>query len=74
MLRRRSWRSAIAVGAVPLAAVGLGARRRSSPNSLVRYDPETLEPTDVIKVGAAPDLVVAAGDYVWVTHYVIGTE
>jgi len=40
------------------------------PNSLVRYDPETLEPTDVIPIGAAPDFVVAAGDYVWITHYV----
>jgi len=79
--RRRSRRMALL--AAPLVAVGIAAglflllgsdsaAPTVVPDSLVRYDPDTLEPTDVIKVGAAPDLVVAAGHYVWVTHYVIG--
>ena len=38
------------------------------PNSLVRLDPETLKPTQVVKIGARADLVVAAGGYVWITH------
>ena len=41
------------------------------PDSLVRFDAETLEPTDVFPVGDGPDLVVAAGGYVWVTHHVL---
>ena len=79
--RRRSRR--IALLAAPIVAVGVAAALflllgsgsappTVVPNSLVRYDPETLRPTDVIPIGPAPDLVVAAGDYVWVTHYVIG--
>ena len=38
------------------------------PNSLVRLDPETLKPTQVVKIGPQSDLVVAAGGYVWITH------
>jgi streptogramin lyase len=41
------------------------------PNSLVRIDPDTLEATDVVRVGRAPDLVVAAGGFVWITHHVV---
>ena len=41
------------------------------PNSLVRIDPKTLEPTEVVPIGDAPDLVVLAGGYAWVTHYVL---
>jgi DNA-binding SARP family transcriptional activator/streptogramin lyase len=41
---------------------------RVLPTSLVRLDPETLEPTQVVKIGPRADLVVAAGGYVWVTH------
>jgi class 3 adenylate cyclase len=41
------------------------------PNSLGRIDPSTLEPTDVVPIGAAPDRVVVAGGFVWVTHYVL---
>lgn len=37
------------------------------PNSLVRIDPGTLKPTDVVRIGDAPDIVVAAGGFVWVT-------
>jgi len=38
------------------------------PNSLVRLDPKTLKPTQVVKIGPQSDLVVAAGAYVWITH------
>lgn len=41
------------------------------PNSLVRLDPNSLEPTSVVDIGDAPDLVVAAGGYIWITHYVL---
>jgi streptogramin lyase len=40
------------------------------PNSLVRVDPDTLEATTVARVGSAPDLVVAAGGFVWITHHI----
>ena len=39
------------------------------PNSVVRIDPVTLEPTQVVRVGDAPDLVVVAGGFVWVTNH-----
>ena len=38
------------------------------PNSVVRIDPDTLKPTQVVRVGSMPDLVVVAGGFVWVTH------
>jgi DNA-binding SARP family transcriptional activator/streptogramin lyase len=38
------------------------------PNSLVRLDPKTLKPTQVVKIGPQSDLVVVAGAYVWITH------
>ena len=41
------------------------------PDSLVRIDPDTLEPTDVFPVGAGADIVVASGGYVWVMHHVV---
>jgi streptogramin lyase len=41
------------------------------PNSLVRIDPKTLKPTDVVPIGDAPDLVVLAGGFVWVTHWIL---
>ena len=44
---------------------------RVLPNSLVRIDPDTLKATDVVRVGSAPDLVVAAGGFVWITHHVV---
>jgi DNA-binding SARP family transcriptional activator/streptogramin lyase len=42
------------------------------PNSLVRIDPHTLRQTQVARIGREPDLVVAAGGFVWVTHRVLG--
>jgi class 3 adenylate cyclase len=44
------------------------------PNSLVRIDPDTLEPTDVFSIGAGADQVVVSGGYVWVMHYVLRDE
>lgn len=41
------------------------------PNSLVRLDPETLKPTSVVPIGDAPDLVIAAGGFLWITHHVL---
>jgi SARP family transcriptional regulator, regulator of embCAB operon len=41
------------------------------PNSLVRIDADTLEPTDVFPVGAGADIVELSGGYVWVMHHVV---
>jgi streptogramin lyase len=41
------------------------------PNSVVRIDPKTLKPVQVVPVGDAPDLVVAAEGYIWVTHHML---
>jgi streptogramin lyase len=38
------------------------------PTGVVRLDPRTLKPTQVVKIGPRADLVVVAGGYVWVTH------
>jgi DNA-binding SARP family transcriptional activator len=69
--------AALVAAALFLAAVGAGALAvtRSDqrpleilPTSLVRLDPETLEPSQVIRIGPRADLVVVAGGYVWITH------
>lgn len=75
--RRRRWILA-GVAAVALTAAAVGALWLSQdaappeivPNSVVRIDPDTLEPTRVVPVSAAPDFVVAAGGFVWITHYI----
>jgi DNA-binding SARP family transcriptional activator/streptogramin lyase len=36
------------------------------PTSLVRLDPETLKPIQVVKIGPRADLVLVAGGYVWI--------
>jgi sugar lactone lactonase YvrE len=41
------------------------------PNSVVRIDPKTLKPVQVVPVGDDPDLVVDAGGYIWVTHHML---
>jgi len=66
----------ILVAAVASAGLVLLGRESARPpevvpNSLVRIDPKTLEPTDVVPIGSAPDLVVLAGGFAWVTHYVL---
>ncbi len=50
---------------------GDGAPPELLPSSLVRLDPETLEPTKVIPVGPRADFAVAAGGYLWITHGII---
>ena len=61
---------ALLAAAVAGVALATGDRppARVLPTSLVRLDPKTLEPTQVVKIGPRADLVVVAGDYVWVTH------
>jgi DNA-binding SARP family transcriptional activator/streptogramin lyase len=78
--RRRSRRLAIGAALVLAAAAAVAGVAHTGgdsgppavvPNSLVRVDPKTLEPTEVVPIGDAPDLVVLAGGYAWVTHYVL---
>jgi streptogramin lyase len=58
-------------------AVGVGTVKdlvpppKVLPNSVVRIDPRTLKPLQVVPVGSAPDLVIASGGFVWVTHHVL---
>lgn len=77
--KRRRWTAIIAAALFLVAAgalwVALTNREEAPPqvvpNSLVQIDPTTFEPTDVVPIGAAPDRVVTAGGFVWVTHYVL---
>ncbi len=77
--KRRTWTVVVAAALFLVGAGTLGvaltnreaAPPQVVPNSLVRIDPITFEPTDVVPIGAAPDRVVAAGGFVWVTHYVL---
>lgn len=41
------------------------------PNSVIRVDPTTLKVSEVASVGDDPDLVVAAGGYLWVTNNIL---
>jgi class 3 adenylate cyclase/streptogramin lyase len=62
----------LGIGAVAIALISRDeAPPEVLPNSLVRIDPRTLKPTDVVPIGDAPDIVVAAGGFVWVTHRVL---
>jgi DNA-binding SARP family transcriptional activator/streptogramin lyase len=60
--------------AVATVAAGLAFASRDKhplvirPNSLVRLDPETREPKQVIPIGPKADQIAAAGGYVWVLH------
>jgi class 3 adenylate cyclase/streptogramin lyase len=75
--RRRVVVAGAAVGVAVVAVSALAVLGRDQPppevlpNSLVRIDPATLEPTDVVPVSEAPDLVVATGGYVWMTHHIL---
>jgi DNA-binding SARP family transcriptional activator/streptogramin lyase len=75
-------RTRVAAAAAALLAAGVtagtlalatarGEAPKVLPNSVVRIDPRTLEVKQVVPVGDAPDLVVAAGGYVWVTSHVL---
>jgi DNA-binding SARP family transcriptional activator/streptogramin lyase len=80
---RRKYRklaSAVIVGAVLVAAAvvaalvltrGEDAPPAVLPTSLVRLDPNTLEPKQVVPIGPRADFVVVSGGYVWVTHGIL---
>jgi class 3 adenylate cyclase len=75
--RRRIGLAAIALPALAAIAVAVVWATRDEPppevvpNSLVRLDPHTLEPTAVFPIGSAPDRVVSSGGYIWVMHHVL---
>lgn len=75
--RKRMLTVAAAVVAGVAAALAFALTRghaappRIVANSLVRIDPKTLAPTDVVPIDAAPDLMVASGGYVWITHHIL---
>lgn len=76
-VRKRTWLVAAGLIAVAAAVTALALASRDEPppevlaNSLVRIDPSTLAPVDVIPIGKAADLVVPAGGFIWITHYVL---
>jgi streptogramin lyase len=60
-------------GAVGVGSVtNLVAPPKIVPNSVVRLNPKTLEPVQVVPVGDHPDLVVDAGGYIWVARHILG--
>ena len=76
--RKRVVLAAAALLVVGATALVLAFARREEPpppvvltNSLVRIDPKTLKVTKVVPVGDAPDVVLAAGGYVWVENHVL---
>jgi class 3 adenylate cyclase/streptogramin lyase len=75
--RRRMAVAAAGLLALVLAGVGVALASRDEPppeivpNSVVRLDPESFEPKDVIPVAKKPDFVVSAGGYIWITHGII---
>jgi streptogramin lyase len=75
--RKRLGLAAVAVVLVGATALALALTRpeKAPPvvvaNSLVRIDSKTLKPTKVVPIGNAPDMVIAAGGFLWVTHHVL---
>jgi streptogramin lyase len=78
--RRRRTRAALAGAAVLVGGVvatalalvsGAGSSPKVLPNSVVRIDADTMKVKEVVSVGDSPDLVVAAGGFVWVEHHVL---
>ena len=65
----------LVVAGATAAAVALASKDSSPPevipNSLIRIDPHTLQVTQVVPVDTQPDLVIAAGGYVWVTSHIL---
>lgn len=59
--------AALAVGALAVATADRGPLE-VLPTSVVRLDPKTLEPSQVVPIGPRADLVAVAGGYVWITH------
>jgi DNA-binding SARP family transcriptional activator/streptogramin lyase len=77
---RRSRRKVLLLVALAVAAAATvafafdasgGRTTRLMPDSVVRVDPNTLKVSEVAQVGDAPDLIVAAGGYLWVTNWVL---
>jgi DNA-binding SARP family transcriptional activator/streptogramin lyase len=66
---------ALLVAGAVSAALAVGSHGSPSPrvlpNSVVRIDPATAKVKQVVPVGSSPDLVVAAGGYVWVTSHIL---
>ena len=62
---------AVVAAAAFVLTSGDAAPAAMLPNSLVRIDPHTLQPTQVARIGRDPDLVVAAGGFVWVTNLIL---
>jgi class 3 adenylate cyclase/streptogramin lyase len=75
--RRRAVLVAAVLLLAAIAAVAVALMRRDAPppevlpNSLVRIDPSTLQATEVVPIGSGADLIVSAGGYLWITHYVL---
>jgi SARP family transcriptional regulator, regulator of embCAB operon len=78
--RRRRTRAGLAGAAVLVGGVvatalalvsGAGSSPKVLPNSVVRIDAHTMKVKQVVSVGDSPDLVVAAGGFVWVEHHVL---
>jgi DNA-binding SARP family transcriptional activator/sugar lactone lactonase YvrE len=63
--------TAVSAAAFVLVSRGGHPAPRVLPNSVVRIDPATMKVTEVVPVADAPDLVVAAGGFVWVTTHVL---
>ena len=59
------------VAAVLAVVTRGGSQPVVRPNSLVRIDPDTMKVTQVVPVVDAPDLVVSAGGFIWVTSHVL---
>lgn len=60
-----------AAAAALVFALASSGGQAVQPDSVVRIDPHSLRVTEVAKVGDAPDLIVAAGGYLWVTNWVL---
>ena len=84
---RRDRRKLAAVVAVVLLLLVLGAAALAFvpargdarppevlPNSVVRIDPDTLERTQVVRVGNEPDVAATAGGFVWVIHRTLRSD
>jgi SARP family transcriptional regulator, regulator of embCAB operon len=77
---RKTRRRRLVLGLVVLVVAGAAALvfalassggRGVQPDSVIRVDPHSLRVTQVAKVGDAPDIIVAAGGYLWVTNWVL---
>ena len=59
------------VAAILIIVTHGGSTPEVRPNSVVRIDPDTLKVTQVVSIGDAPDLVIAAGGFLWITSHVL---